>query len=94
MSWMYGFLTVRVFSNAQGVVEVAIAILIDLRHWSAKACALGSGGAVLMFLTTLSFLLSTPGWDKPRWVSRALCSTRTVPVERRGIARGGDMVIW
>jgi reactive chlorine resistance protein C len=41
MSWMYGFLTVRAFSNALGVVEVAIAILIGLRHWSAKASALG-----------------------------------------------------
>src|SRR6266478_9413869 len=63
MSWMYGFLTVRAFSNALGVVEVAIAILIGLRHWSAKASALGSAGAVLMFLTTLSFLFSTPGWE-------------------------------
>ena len=42
MSWMYNFLTVRAFSNALGVVEVAIAILIGLRHWSAKASALGS----------------------------------------------------
>jgi reactive chlorine resistance protein C len=63
MSWMYHFLGVRAFSNALGVVEVAIAILIGLRHWSAKASALGSGGAILMFLTTLSFLFSTPGWE-------------------------------
>jgi reactive chlorine resistance protein C len=63
MSWMYGFLTVRAFSNALGVVEVAIAILIGLRPWSAKASALGSAGAVLMFLSTLSFLFSTPGWE-------------------------------
>ena len=63
MSWMYGFLTVRAFSNALGVVEVAIAVLIGLRHWSAKASALGSAGAVLMFLSTLSFLFSTPGWE-------------------------------
>jgi reactive chlorine resistance protein C len=63
MGWMYGFLTVPAFSDALGVVEVAIAILIALRHWSAKASALGSGAAVLMFLTTLSFLLSTPGWE-------------------------------
>src|SRR5438132_979776 len=62
MSWLYGFLTVRAFSNALGIVEVAIAILIGLRHWSAKVSALGSGGAVLMFLSTLSFLFSTPGW--------------------------------
>src|SRR5215472_1869681 len=56
MSWMYGFLTVRAFSNALGVLEVAIAILIGLRHWSARASALGSAAAVLMFVTTLSFL--------------------------------------
>jgi reactive chlorine resistance protein C len=37
MSWMYGFLTVRAFSDALGVVEVAFAISIGLRHWSAKA---------------------------------------------------------
>jgi uncharacterized membrane protein YkgB len=63
MSWMYDFLTVRAFSNALGVVEVAIAILIALRPWSARASAVGSAGAVFMFLTTLSFLFSTPGWE-------------------------------
>src|SRR5262245_43848112 len=64
MSWMYGFLTVRAFSNALGVVEVAIAILIGRRHWSAKASALGSAGAMLVVLSpTLSFLFSTPGWE-------------------------------
>jgi uncharacterized membrane protein YkgB len=63
MSWMYSFLSVQTFSNLLGVVEFTIAILIGLRHWSAKAAALGSAGAVMMFLTTLSFLFSTPGWE-------------------------------
>ena len=45
------------FSNLLGVVEVTIAILIGLRHWSTKAAALGSVGAVMMFLTTLSVFL-------------------------------------
>jgi reactive chlorine resistance protein C len=63
MGWMYRFLTVRQFSDGLGVVEVAIAILIALRSWSPKAAALGSALAVLMFLTTLSFLFSTPGWE-------------------------------
>jgi uncharacterized membrane protein YkgB len=63
MSWMYGIVTVRQFSNALGVVEVSIALLIGLRHWSAKASAIGSAVAILMFLTTLSFLFSTPGWE-------------------------------
>ncbi len=56
MSWMYDFLSGRTFSDVLGVVEVTIAILIGLRHWPAKAAALGSAGAVIMFLTTLSFL--------------------------------------
>src|SRR6266850_5498602 len=63
MSWMYDFLSVQGVSNALGIIEVAVAILIGLRHWSAKASALGSAAAVLMFLTTLSFLFSTPGWE-------------------------------
>ena len=63
MGWMYHFLTVRQFSVGLGVVEVAIAVLIALRPWSAKASAVGSALAVVMFLTTLSFLFSTPGWE-------------------------------
>ena len=63
LSWMYGLLTVEQFSKGLGTVEVIIAVLIGLRHWSAKASALGSGLAVIMFLTTLSFVFSTPGWE-------------------------------
>jgi reactive chlorine resistance protein C len=48
MGWMYTFLSVQTFSDALGAVEVTIAILIGLRHWSAKASALGSAGAVNM----------------------------------------------
>jgi hypothetical protein len=89
MGWMYGFLTLRAFSHALGVVEVAIAILIGLRHWSARASALGSGGAVLMFLNnTLLLAFDARVGAKPRWVSLALCSTRTVPVEGRWYCSG------
>ncbi|HWY68803.1 MAG TPA: DUF417 family protein [Terriglobales bacterium] len=63
LSWTYRISTVRQFSDGLGVVEVAIAILIALRPWSRKACVIGSALAVLMFLTTLSFLFSTPGWE-------------------------------
>src|SRR6266851_1680820 len=61
--WMYRVWTVRQFAAGLGIVEISIAILIALRPWSRKACAIGSAIAVLMFLTTLSFLLSTPGWE-------------------------------
>jgi reactive chlorine resistance protein C len=64
MSWVYGPMSVRGFSAMLGVVEVAIAILIATRPFSPRASALGSALAIGMFLTTLSFLLTTPGvWE-------------------------------
>lgn len=63
LSWMYDWLTVQQFSNGLGIVEVATALLIALRPWSRKASALGSAIATTMFLVTLSFLFSTPGWE-------------------------------
>ncbi len=47
-----------------GVVEVAVALLIAARPFSPRVSALGSALAVGMFLTTLSFLVTTPGvWE-------------------------------
>jgi uncharacterized membrane protein YkgB len=63
LGWMYRIWTVRQFAAGLGVVEISMAILIALRPWSRKASAIGSAVAVLMFLTTLSFLFSTPGWE-------------------------------
>jgi uncharacterized membrane protein YkgB len=61
MSWVYGFMNHRGFSAVLGVVELTIAILIAARPFSPRASALGSAVAVGMFLTTLSFLVTTPG---------------------------------
>ena len=61
LSWVYGPLSVRGFSAVLGVAEVAIALLIAARPLSPRASALGSALAVGMFLTTLSFLVTTPG---------------------------------
>ncbi len=64
MSWVYGIMSVHGFSAALGVLELGIAILIALRFISPRASALGSALAVGMFLTTLSFLVTTPGvWE-------------------------------
>ena len=64
MSWVYGFMSVRAFSAVLGVVELTIAILIAARPFSAQASVLGSALAIGMFLTTLSFLITTPGaWE-------------------------------
>src|ERR1700758_330089 len=64
MSWVYGPLSVRGFSALLGVVEVAVALLIAARPLSPRLSAFGSALAVGMFLTTLSFLATTPGvWE-------------------------------
>ncbi len=64
MSWVYGLMSVQGFSALLGVVEVAIAILIAARPFWPRASAVGSAMAVGMFLTTLSFLVTTPGvWE-------------------------------
>jgi reactive chlorine resistance protein C len=63
MGWLYGFLSVQAFSNGLGVVEIAIAMMIGLRWLSPEVSAIGSVLATLMFLTTMSFLFSTPGWE-------------------------------
>jgi uncharacterized membrane protein YkgB len=63
MSWAYGFMSVQGFSAALGVIEIAIGLLIALRPIWPLGSAIGSGLAALMFLTTLSFLITTPGWE-------------------------------
>ena len=64
MSWVYGLISLPGFSAMLGVVEVTIALLIAARPFSPRVSALGSALAVGMFLTTLSFLVTTPGvWE-------------------------------
>src|SRR5258708_3375976 len=65
MSWVYGPMSVRGFSAMLGVVELTIAVLIAARPFSPRTSALGSALAVGMFLTTLSFLTTTPGACEP-----------------------------
>ena len=64
MSWVYGFMSVRGFSALLGVVEVTTAVLVAVRPLSPRASLVGGVLAVGMFLTTLSFLFTTPGvWE-------------------------------
>ena len=63
LGWTYSFLSVQGFSNALGVLEIAVGLMIALRPVSAAVAAAGSALAIGMFATTLSFLLSTPGWE-------------------------------
>lgn len=61
MSWAYQFFSKGQFAAILGVTELLIALLIAARPFSAKLSAVGSALAVGMFLTTLTFLASTPG---------------------------------
>lgn len=65
MSWAYQLLGTRPFSAAVGIAELFIAVLIAARPYSARLSALGSLLAIGMFLTTLSFMFSTPGVVEP-----------------------------
>ena len=61
MSWAYSVFSVRSYSALLGVVEITLGILIATRPFAPKISAIGSIGAIIMFLVTLSFLLTTPG---------------------------------
>jgi reactive chlorine resistance protein C len=63
LSWGYNVWSVHHFTMIVGAIEMSIAILIALRRWLPTASAVGSLGAVFMFLTTLSFIITTPGWE-------------------------------
>lgn len=63
MGWMYSLLSLQAVSNLLGVTEISIALMIVLRPLSPTLAAIGSAAAAVMFLTTLSFLFSFPGWE-------------------------------
>jgi reactive chlorine resistance protein C len=60
-SWLYGIFSVRTFAAVLGSVEIVAALLIAIRPLSPAISAIGSAMAVLLFLSTLSFLFTTPG---------------------------------
>lgn len=61
MSWVYHFLSVHAVAAALGTAEIVAAVLIAVRPFWPKVSAAGSAIAVVLFLGTLSFLITTPG---------------------------------
>lgn len=61
MSWLYQVVDLRSTSGIIGSIEIGLAVMISLRVWFPMISAVGSIGGILMFLTSLSFLISTPG---------------------------------
>ncbi len=60
-SWTYSVFGVRGFANILGVIEIVLGILICLKSFNPRVAVWGSLGAIIMFISTLTFLLSTPG---------------------------------
>ncbi len=61
MFWLYKILSVQGASNFIGIIEITIALLIVTRPFLPGFSAIGSLLSIGMFLTTLSFLFTTPG---------------------------------
>ncbi|HEV8215506.1 MAG TPA: DUF417 family protein [Gemmatimonadaceae bacterium] len=58
--WLYPAFGIQGGSEAIGIVELVIALLIVVRRWAPRVSAIGSTAAVGMFLVTLSFIVTTP----------------------------------
>ena len=63
-SWLYLLLSVQGASIAIGVVELTLAAMIVMRHVLPRVSAWGSTASIFMFLTTFSFLVTTPALDQ------------------------------
>ena len=56
-------LGVQGLADLPGVTEITTAILLIVGRFFPRVGLVGSSIAILMFLTTLSFLVTTPGWE-------------------------------
>jgi uncharacterized membrane protein YkgB len=63
LRWVYSLFSVQMFAALLGIFEIVIGLLIALRPIAPKPSAVGSALAAIMFLVTLSFLFTTPGWE-------------------------------
>ncbi|MCA1593398.1 MAG: DUF417 family protein [Acidobacteria bacterium] len=65
MSWLYSVTSVRGAAMLIGVIEITLGVLIATRPVAPKVSVIGSIGAIIMFLLTLTFVLTTPGVWQP-----------------------------
>lgn len=65
LAWLANMMSVQTFSEVIGTIEIILAILIAIKPYAPKASYIGSIGASIMFLLTLTFVLTTPGVWQP-----------------------------
>jgi uncharacterized membrane protein YkgB len=61
MGWLYSVFSVETFSMIVGVVEVVTALLLIVKPWYPAVSLLGSAIAIVLFVCTLTFTITTPG---------------------------------
>lgn len=61
IGWIYAFMSVQMVSNIIGLTEIIIAIGLIVGFFNPKIGYLSGILALLTFITTLSFLITTPG---------------------------------
>ncbi|MDE5432608.1 hypothetical protein BAX95_17520 [Elizabethkingia meningoseptica] len=64
MGWLYHLLSLQGVSNLIGAVEIITAISIVFAPYRPLFRTIASAGILVTFITTLSFLLTTPGMWK------------------------------
>ena len=63
LSWLYGILDVRGVANLIGTIEIATALLLVARPYSALAGVIGGLLVAGTTAVTLTFILTAPGWE-------------------------------
>lgn len=61
MSWMYKVASVQAVSNFIGAYEIATGLLLIVSFWSRRAGLIAGYLGAIIFVTTLSFLITAPG---------------------------------
>lgn len=61
MGWLYNVISIDAFGRFNGSIELVTAALLAVKPWYPKASVLGGIFASLFFVTTLSFMITTPG---------------------------------
>ena len=65
MGWLYHVMPVYTFSALLGVLELTSAVLLAVKPFAPRVSMVGSLIAVLLFVSTISFLFTTPGVSEP-----------------------------
>ena len=65
MGWLYDFLPMYTLSALLGVVELTAAVLLAIKPLAPKLSIIGSLLAIVLFVSTVSFLFTTPGVSEP-----------------------------